>query len=70
MNKGTVVSENRIETNTNLKDASAVNLKQLPLSGNYFDRLWLKSVSDLSCQSLCFYSGKENLNVLIFQMLR
>lgn len=32
MNKSTVVSENRKETKINLKDASEVNLKQLPLS--------------------------------------
>lgn len=46
MNKSTVVGENRIETQNyiNFNDASAVNLKQLPLSGNYFDRLWQKSV--------------------------
>lgn len=44
MNKGTVVSENRIETKISLKDGSAVNVKQVPLSGNYFDRLWLKSI--------------------------
>lgn len=39
MNKGAVVSENRIETNINLKDASAVNLKQNfgKIFGNYFD---------------------------------
>lgn len=46
MNKSTVVSENRTETQNyiNLNYASAVNLKQLPLSGNSFDRLWQKSV--------------------------
>lgn len=46
MNKSTVVTENQTEAQNyiNLNDASAVNLKQLPLSGNYFDRLLQKSV--------------------------
>lgn len=51
MNKSTVVknqkeTENQTEAQNyiNLNYASAVNLKQLPLSGNYFDRLLQKPV--------------------------
>lgn len=61
MNKSTVVSENRTETQSyiDLNYASAANLKQLPLEIILADCGRSLSVSDLSCQSLVFIVEKK-----------
>lgn len=61
MNKSTVVSENRTETQNyiDLNYASAVNLKQLPLEIILTDCGRSLFVSDLSCQSLVFVMEKK-----------